>query len=498
MGETSVVAPLACLAVGAFVVYLIARLTGARNEALATLTALFFAVALWFLVRLGMAIRVQAKADAFAFGKLPTWGWFGSGGAFLRADLGGVIVASAALGLGTLVAIYSGRYLALDKRYETYYPLLLLLGTGLTGMVMAADLFNLYMFCELMGVTSYVLVSFRRRTDTAIEAGFKYLVMGSVGTITLLMGISFVYRETGDLGLPIQAIAIPGRWGRVGLACILAGLGIKSALVPLHTWLPDAHGRAPSGISAMLSGIVIQSTLYVLLTTTLSLGFPARSLGTLLVLLSFPGMLIGNVLGLVQVNGKRLLAYSSVAHMGYLLLVFGLGLRQGIPEAVQAGFFLLLVHAAMKGLAFLCKGACHFYCDATTIAQLRGTYQRLPLVAIAFGIAIANLTGIPPLAGFVAKWLVLRSSLLALDGLAILAGALFLVNSLLSLGYYLPLITTLFMPVDRRSGTPIRVSRWMSVPIVLIAGLLIAMGLLPGQWLEWVGSAGSHMLALGG
>ena len=150
-GDVWVVLPLACLAAGAFAVYLVARLWTNRNNLLA-----------------------------------------------LRADPGASVVAGVALGLGLLVTVYSGRYLALDRRYETYYPLLLLLVTGLVGMVMAVDLFNLYMFCELMSATAYVLVAFRRHTDTAIEAGFKYLVMGSVGTITILMGISFIYRETGQ------------------------------------------------------------------------------------------------------------------------------------------------------------------------------------------------------------------------------------------------------------------------------------------------------------
>ena len=504
-GDVLVVLPLACLAGGAFAVYLVARLLTSRNDLLALLTALVFATALVALVPLQITTGV---------GHLPAWGHFGPGGAFLRADPGGLVVAGVALGLGLLVALYSGRYLALDHRYETYYPLLLLLVTGLVGMVLAADLFNLYMFCELMSVAAYVLVAFRRRLDTAIEAGFKYLVMGSVGTVIILLGISFVYRETGTLALPPLSspptlggkeggMGAPGPWTRAGVACFLVGLGIKSAIVPLHTWLPDAHGRAPSSISAMLSGIIIQSAFYALLKVSLGLGLPAHDLGTLLIVLSLLNMTLGNGMALVQTYTKRLLAYSTIAQMGYIMLSIGVGLRYGVPGAIQAGFFLLLAHAAMKGLAFLCKGVCHFYCDATQIADLRGTAARMPLVAVAFSIALAGLAGVPPLAGFTGKWFILMGAMRSSDAFGYVGLAIFLLNSLLALGYYLPLIGTLFTPQTSEDSETsevlpqIRISPWMALPIVALGALVLAIGLYPGPWLDWTADAGVYLLALG-
>ncbi|MBN2002432.1 MAG: hypothetical protein JXA21_03670 [Anaerolineae bacterium] len=466
-----------CLVGGAFIVYLLARLLALRNQRLALFTALVFALALGILLTLA--------APARNGGPIPIWEAFQPGGAAMRLDTGALFIGAMTLGLGLCVALYSACYLSLDLRYKMYYPLLLLLSVGVLGMVMSTDLFSLYMFCELMSVTAYVLVAFRRHLDTAVEAGFKYLIMGSVGTLTLLLGIAFVYRETGVLALP-QEMASPGVWGRVGLACILTGLSVKCALVPAHTWLPDTYGRAPSSISAMLSGIVAAAVFYVLLKTTLGLGFPARDLGGLLMLLAFLNMTVGNFMALVQTNTKRLLAYSSVAQLGYVMFGVGVGLRYDLPSAVQSGFFLLLTQAVMKALAFLSKGVCHFYCHTSLVSELRGTFQRMPLAAITFSIALLGMIGLPPLAGFAGKWFVLAEMLRTGDGVVFAGVVLFLLNTLISLGYYLPLIAVLFAPLPE--GAPagtISLSAWMVAPLLILAALVVLMGIAPDPWLRW-------------
>jgi formate hydrogenlyase subunit 3/multisubunit Na+/H+ antiporter MnhD subunit len=295
-------------------------------------------------------------------------------------------------------------------------------------------------------------------------------------------------------------------WTRVGTACFLVGLGVKSAIVPLHTWLPDAHGRAPSSISAMLSGIVIQSAFYALLKVGLGLGLPARDLGNILILLSLFNMTLGNGMALVQDYTKRLLGYSTIAQMGYVMLSVGIGLRYNLPDAIQAGFFLLLAHAAMKGLAFLCKGVYHFYYHTTTISQLHGAATQLPLVGVAFSVALGGLAGVPPLAGFVGKWFILTRALQASDQLIFIALTLFLLNSLVALGYYLPLIGRLFTPqddADHRSEkraenrSKVNVSPWMAAPLVILGALVLVIGLYPGPWLSWVEDVGLYLLALG-
>jgi len=479
-GDTGVMIPFLFLVGGAFVIYLVARLITSRNHWLALLTALIFAGAL-------VSLLVLRRAPGVA---VPMWGDAAPGGVVLRADAGAIFIGGIALGMGTCVAIYSGRYLRLDQRYKTYYPLLLLMITGLLGMVMTSDLFSLYMFCELMSVASYVLVAFRRRTDTSIEAGFKYLVMGSVGTITLLMGITLIYRETGVLTLP-QPIIAPGMWARAGLACLWVGLGLKSAIVPLHTWQPDAYGRAPGSVSALFSGML--APFYVLLKVSLALGFPARDLGLGLMLCGLANMLVGNGMALVQTHTKRLLAYSSIAQMGYGLFSVGVGLRHALPSAIQAGFFLLLAHAAMKGLAFLSKGVCNFYDHTTQVAELRGVFYRLPPVALTFGIAIMGLVGIPPLAGFAGKWFILTQVWQARDVWVYAGIVVFLLMLLLSLGYYLPMLALLFAPAPELPPMPVKISRWLLAPLLALAALVLWLGIAPGWWLQWAGEAAAAL-----
>jgi len=488
-GEAWVVLPLASLAVGALMVAFLARVVTQDNGWLAATSAMSFGVGL---LATGL-VAVEAQAWHQVTGTWPVWGSPEPGGAVLRADPGALLLTGVAMALGLLVAIYSGRYLSLDRRYMTYYPLLILLVIGLSALLKAADLFTLYLACELMGITSYVLVAFRCETDTSVEAGFKYLMLSSAGTMSMLMGVGLIYRATGSLLLPQPAT--DSIWARAGLACVATGLAVKVGMVPLHTWLPDAQGRAPSSISAMLAGAVEGAALYALLKVCLGLGLSPRALGTVLVAVSLANMCVGNLMALGQTYTKRLLAYSTIAQMGYVMLAVGIGLRECANEALQAGFYMLLAHAVMKALAFLSKGAFHFYCGVTEMDDLRGVARRLPLASGSIIVAVVGLIGMPPLAGFAGKWLVLAEVIRASDALAVIGAVLFVANVLLSLGYYLPLIARLFAPLEL-AEPPIVLSRWMGLPLVLLAGLVLAMGIQPQPWLRLTEGIGPYLLAL--
>ena len=471
------------LSIGALAIYLLARLLSARNETLAFCTAIIFILAgrnLLSAIDPGEALMPELQAFAGDF--------FVQGDLIWPGETASRLIAGIALALGFVVSIFSGTYLGQDRRYKTYYPLLLLTMAGLIGMVYATDLFLIYLFAEWMSICAYVLVAFRRQTNTAIEAGFKYLIMGSLGTILFLLGTAWIYRETGQILIPQQAW-LAGPWGRAGLASALVGLGIKSAIVPLHTWLPDAHGRAPSSISALLSGIIIQGCFFVWLRVGVGLGLPRQTLGMVLIWLSFANMFTGNMMALVQTHVKRLLAFSSIAQMGYIMFSFGVGLRFGLPLAIQAGFLYLLIHACLKSLAFLSKGVCHFYCQTTSIEEMRGIAKQLPLAALGMGIALAGLAGLPPLAGFSGKWFVLAMALESNQPLALAGTAFLLINSLISLGYYLPLIVKLFarQPAASRAAlTEPQMSMWMTLPLIALGSLILAASLYPGPWVTWL------------
>ncbi len=478
VGDFWVLMPIVCLTIGAFLVYLLARVARLSNQALS------FCTALSFLAAFGSLIHLAARSELLSVGD-PAFRSLWVGATLFRAEPGALFVSAIALGLGICVVVYSGRYISLDQRYHTYYPLLLLVATGIIGMVTVTDLFGIYLFCELMSVAAYVLVAFRRETATAIEAGFKYLILSSVATLVMLLGIAWIYREAGSVTLPLMSS--PGLWMRAGTGCFLVGLALKSGIVPLHTWLPDAYGRAPSSVSAFLAGIGSKSTIYVILQVGLGLGVRAGDLGLMLIWLSFLNMTLGNLLALVQQNTKRLLAYSSIAQAGYIMFALGVGLRYNHPAAIRAGLLLLLGHAVMKGLAFLSKGVCHFYLKATLVDELQGTFQRLPLIGLTFSFALLGLAGFPPLAGFAAKWFILAEALLAAETLVYFGAIVFLLNTLVSLGYYLPLIARIFTPASTEVAvSPIRISRWMTVPVLALSLLVMAIGAAPDPWLGWV------------
>ena len=477
--------PLLTLAAGAFAVYLMARTVVRDNQGLALMTAMVYAVSLGLTLILSHQVGEGRE----------TWKPQGVQDAVLEAEPGAMLITITTTALGLLVALYSGQYLALDRRYEDFYPLLLGLSGGIAGMVMAVDLFTLYLFTVLSSAAAYILVSFRRRTETAIEAGFKYAIMGGTGAILILAGIGYLYRAMGRLTLPLPAGDL-GFWGALGAALVLSGYAIKGAIVPAHTWLPDAHGRAPSSISAVLSGILIEANVYVLLKVGLGVGWPLREFGWALVMLGLANMTLGNLMALMQVYGKRLLGYSSIAQVGYMLMALGLGLTMADPEVLSAGLFLLAAHAAMKGLAFLCKGVCHFYCDATRIDELDGMATRVPVTAGSFVIALAGLAGLPPLAGFTGKWQLLVAVSTALDGRVAFVLALFILNNLLSLGYYIPLIGRL-MKRDGDEANRVAVSPWMLAPVVSLAATVLILGIFPGPLLVLTRRAARYLLTWG-
>ena len=417
---------------------------------------------------------------------------------WLHADGISFLMAAMVLGLGTFVVMFSGPYIAGEVGEEKYYAMLLAIIGIMVGLGSARDLFNLWMWFEAMAVSSYLLVAFYRERSASLEAGMKYLVQSATGSVLVLLGIALVLGQAGTLDMD-QIRSVIASESTAPLSLLLAGalfvigFGVKVAFVPLHTWLPDAHSQAPSGISAMLSGVVIEAGLVAMLRALSTLGGFAVSWGTLLLAFGALNMFFGNLMALRQKQIKRMLAYSSLSHIGYILIGIGIALTNGTPAGAQGAAFHLFNHMLMKGLAFLAVGALMFaLLDRNGIHRplevndLSGAAKRYPLAAFALSVALLALGGLPPLSGFMSKWQIFVAGFEGsnpwLMGLVIFAA----LNSVLSLAYYAPVVNMLYRRnvgevVQQGSSIPFA----MNIPLVVFTLGIIIIGLMPSlmNWL---------------
>ncbi len=477
-------------------VYLLGRLVKpAQQGALASRWAAFAALVFTWIPFLFAASDLHANGPQT----------YELGTVVLRLDDLGLLLAALSLGLGTLVTLYSGPYMEREDGQEKYYASLLAMVAVMMGLGCAGDLFNLWVWFEGMAIASFLLVAFYREQAAALEAGVKYLVQSAIGSALVLFGIALVLMETGTLDLTeIRGAAGDTTTLLVAGALFVIGFGVKVAMVPMHTWLPDAHSQAPSGISAMLSGVVIEAGLIALLRALSALGGVDGSWGELLMAFGAINMLVGNLMALRQEQVKRLLAYSSLSHVGYMLLGLGVAIYAHDATGAQGGFFHMLTHGMMKGLAFLAAGTLLYTLHVArgdhhtplTIRDLNGAAQKYPVAALGLSIAVLGLGGLPPLAGFMSKWQIFVAGFETREGviqaLVIFAG----LNSVLSLAYYAPLVNALYRhePSDAvQAGEP--ASPWMRVPVVVLTLGVVVVGLWPGL-LNWLSEpAGEALLA---
>ena len=420
---------------------------------------------------------------------------FGAYTAFLRVDMLGVVMASIFVGVGFAAAIYSIGYMEKETDVPLYFTLLLAMIGGMVGVVFAGDLFTLCVFWELMCISSYVLVAFSREGGESVEAAFKYLIMSGAGSATVLLGISLLYGMSGTLnfqGLAQafgQAPASP--WLLLASLFILAGFGVKAAIVPLHTWLPDAHSAAPSPISAMLSGVVIEVGVFALCRTCFSAFIPVESQWLyLLMALSVATMFVGNLLPLVQSDLKRLLAYSSIGHVGYMLV----GLSIGTQLALTGTFLHIFNHALMKGVAFLCAGAIIYRLGTRQMDEMAGIARRMPVTAVAFSVSLLALLGLPPLNGFISELTIVTAAFQS--GLAWL-GILVIVNSVLSSAFYLRVIGVMLQPAKSDRVKSVReVPLTMLLPIVAMVSMIVIFGLWPDPVMRLMQESAAGVLSV--
>ncbi len=393
-----------------------------------------------------LANLVMAALAAMAFlaagagsGVCPLGGWGAPLGIELRLDgLAGLMLVTINT-VGLALAMFSVQYMARYTSKLRFYSIFLCLVAGLNGIVLTGDLFSLYIFMELVAIGSYALVAFGCEHEE-LEAAFKYAVLGTVASAFVLVGIALTYGLLGTLSL--QGLA--GRIADGGmsppltfaLALFLCGFGLKAALVPFHAWLPDAHPAAPAPVSALLSGVVIKTAgIYVLLRMVFNVFTAQRvpELPPLLLGLGAASMIVGGFLAIVQHDFKRLLAYSSVSQVGYIVMAAGLGTPLGLTGAV----FHLVNHSVFKSLLFLDAGAVEYATGTRDLRHLGGLARRMPFTGSLTVLGTLAVSGVPPLNGFWSKliivlacvesghpWLALAAVLMSLMTLAALLKAL--------------------------------------------------------------------------
>ncbi len=396
--------------------------------------------------------------------------------------------------IGLLASIFSVGYI--EERKPEYYPLLLTMVTGMVGVAFAGDLFLLFIFWEMMSISSYLLVAFRYRNWEAVEASFKYLIISAAGAAAILFAMSFLYGMVGTLNIAILAetlatgVASGEFWSYVIIALLVAGFGVNAAMFPFHSWLPDAHPAAPSPISAMLSGVVIKTGIYALF-RIMTFVFPATLFDWRIVLAIFAvlTMTVGNLMALLQEDIKRLLAFSSIAHIGYILLALSIFSVGGLA----GGLLHILNHASMKALLFLAAGAFIHAAATRNIDELAGIGRTMPISAVAFAVGAFSLAGIPGLNTF---WSEAQIIIAGIEAGFTLFVVIMIINILISVAYYLRLVQTIFFkPPSEKAMKAHDGSASMVAPLIFLSILAIVIGVYPTPFFETVFNIAQTLLA---
>ena len=383
--------------------------------------------------------------------------------------------------------LFSIRYMEQYTAKAKYLSLFMLMVTGMNGVVLSGDIFNLFVFLEVASIASYALVGFGCEHEE-LEASFKYMVLGSIASAFLLFGIALVYGNTGSLNMAFIAGIIRESGMNNGLAFALAlffvGFGLKAALVPFHAWLPDAHPSAPAPISAMLSGILIKTLgVYALARFVFNIFGITELTGWLILVLGIISMVIGAFLAVGQVDLKRLMAYSSISQIGYVVLGIGLGavlLAKG--QTIAAGLALLggllhlVNHAVYKSLLFLTSGSVEMATGTRQMSQMGGLASKLPYTRATCAVASASIVGIPPFSGFWSKLILIIAAVLA--GFYWLAAIIIFV-SFYTLFMYLRVHRDVFLGDLPEKMNEVKESKGsMLYAMTFLAALCIFMGLL--------------------
>ena len=377
-----------------------------------TLTFLASAAAMAVSFLLLGAVMDSGTID-YAFG-----GWAAPFGIAYRVDLVNAYVLMIVSTISTVVSVFARASVASEIETHNqgfFYTAWLLCLTGLLGIAITGDAFNLFVFLEISSLSSYVLIAMGS-DRRALTAAYQYLIMGTIGATFILIGVGLLYALTGTLNMQDLAERLPDvsgtRTARTGFAFLTVGLGLKIALLPLHLWLPNAYAYAPSAVSAFLAATATKVAVYVLLRFVFSVFGVEFALGAMpltigLAILGAIAVLSASTVAIFQENLKRMLAYSSVAQIGYLAL----GISLATPAGLTATILHLFNHALMKGALFVALGCIAWRIGSSRLRDFAGLGYRMPWTMGVFVVGGLSLIGIPLTAGFISKWYLVLAAL---------------------------------------------------------------------------------------
>lgn len=424
-------------------------------------------------------------------------GWGAPLGIDLRADGLAVLMLIVTTGICVSVALYSSRYFTgaghpEESHHDGYFwPLFLFLWAALDALFLAADVFNLYVTLELLGFAAAALVALAGK-PAALRAALRYFFVSLSASLFYLLGVGLVYGRCGTLdiaSLGVKSGPDPVLW--IALALMSGGLIAKAALFPMHFWLPPAHANAPAPVSALLSALVVKGSFCILLRLWFEAfpGLLTSAVAQLFGALGAAAILWGSVQALLQARLKLLIAYSTVAQLGYLFLVFPLAAPHEAGFAAWSGTLVFLAaHACAKTAMFLTAGSILCAAGHDRIKDLDGISRALPVSAFAFGLSGISLIGLPPSTGFAGKWLLLNSALAQGQWAWV---AVILAGSLLAAGYIMRVLTRAFTQAGQPAAlNPVPpVMEWAALGLALLS---VALG-FSSHWIADLLRAGAPL-----
>lgn len=405
-------------------------------------------------------------------------GWDAPWGIEYRLDAVGAFVVVIVAAIGAVVMPYAKRSVAAEipaERHYLFYAMVMLCLSGLLGITVTGDAFNLFVFLEISSLSTYVLISLGS-DRRALTAAYRYLIMGTLGATFYIIGVGLMYQMTGTLNIADLATIMPAvadtRTILAALAFLTVGISLKMALFPLHTWLPNAYTFAPSVVTVFIAATATKVSVYILLRIIFTVFghvdvFATFPIQPVLMTMAIAAMFLASLSAIWQENIKRMMAYSSVAQIGYMVLGLAIATESGLAGSIVH----LFNHAIMKGTAFMAIGAIVFATGAVTLKDLEGIGKRMPLTMGAFVVAGLSLIGIPLTVGFVSKWQLVSA---ALEAEMWPLAALILLSSLLAIIYVWRIFEVAYLrqpPVTEHGPKEVPLSMLIPTWILALAGI---------------------------